>query len=481
MLTDSWGWILAIDVGTSTLKTGLFGGKNRCWIGIRRSVVAGSTIQRGWSEQDPESWWRILATHTLELRTLFPKEMDSLVTVGVTGHMHAVVFLDGHHEVLRPAIVLSDRRAEAEHAELITETKHFYTVTGARLDRSSVPPKIRWVQQNEPEVYRAAELILGVKDYINLRLTGIPATDPTEAAGSLLYDLLRSAWSVELSEQIAPDLAARLPEIRPSASILGTLRSESADELNLPSDVPVVTGAGDDVEIHGSGISRFGDCYEHLGTTGSLFVMTDSPVFDPEMRIELYPDAFPGRYLLGGSVTSAGAALEWAERVYHTVPTYERIPELIFLPFIDGSRSPLWNVNATGGFLGLTSEHDAQALVEAVAAGVALSMKHIEESVGAIGVPLERIFTTGGCSDNRDFARWRSLLYDLPIIRNTVCEATLHGIAMLAGYGIGMWDLDAVPTAETAWETAEQKDDGPDRESLHRLYERYKEALDRLF
>src|SRR2546430_4320685 len=289
--------ILVLDIGLSAVKACLYALDGRVLAEARRPLVTHSPSP-GWYVQDPVDWWQAVVESTGQMRAV---AADWTVEgVGVTGHMHAPVLVDEAGTPVIECPVLWDRRPEAEWAELEApfNIRAHHAQTGGRVGPQAVPAKLRWMATHRPDAMKRARALLAPKDYLRSRLTGKVGTDPTDAAGLLLFDIHRGTWAHDLAAAagISP---AIFPSIMPSASVAGGVTPEAADALDLVPGTPVIAGAGDDVEAVGLGAIHPGDVYEHLGSTGTLGVVADHAVLDPQLRVETVPHAYAGRWIVG--------------------------------------------------------------------------------------------------------------------------------------------------------------------------------------
>lgn len=379
-LADGRMNLLTLDLGTTVLKAAL-------WTEGRLVSERAATLTlhaNGFlAEQDAGEWW---AKAVELIRDLAPEAVDG---IGVTAQMHAVVPIDADGQPLAPVPVVMDRRCRVEVAELTKDPgwKAIHEITGGRLDVTCVLPKLRHLtRESSADAWKKATWLLPPKDYLRFRLTGEAATDPIDATGTLLWNLRTSSWEPSLVELAGVQLT-QLPPVRPTLSIGGHLSAEAARALGLTSGIPVITGGGDDIETLGAGVFAPGDFFEHCGTTGSIYLATDRPVWDPTGQVETYPDVVPDRWLMGASTTTAGAALAWARRVLALdadsapeagLPVMGDTPgDLLFLPFIAGERGPWWNPALSGSWLGLRPEHTSTDLYRAAIEGVFFSLNSL--------------------------------------------------------------------------------------------------------
>lgn len=461
--------LLTLDLGTTVLKVAHW--RDGQLVAERAATIPLHTAGPV-AEQDAGQWW----TQAVALvRALAPAQVDG---IGVSAQMHAVVPVDAAGEPLAPVPIVMDRRARAEVAELSVAPgwRAIHAITGGRLDVTGVLPKLRHLTRGPTgEPWRQAVWILPPKDYLRFRLTGAAATDPIDAAGTLLWNLSTGAWEESLVT-LAGIRAAQLPPVRPTLAIAGRLTAAAASALGLSAGIPVVNGGGDDIETLGAGVITPGDYFEHCGTTGSLYLATNQCLFDPAGLVETYPDIVPGRWLMGASTTTAGAALAWARRVLAlnaATVSAQGLPRLgdkpgdaLFLPFLAGERGPWWNADLAGTWLGLRPEHTAADLYRAAGEGVLFSLHSLLAALAPhASNPHGIVHTSGPLGLDASAAQARADLYGRTVRRRgtlpqstavaaaIITEATLTGVDpyALADQRLDfVWECRPGPAAD-AW------------------------------
>ncbi|MCP5531165.1 MAG: hypothetical protein H7A44_12075 [Opitutaceae bacterium] len=471
--------LLTLDLGTTVLKVAL-------WRDGRPVAERAATIPLHTAgpvgEQDAALWWeRAVAL----VRELAPASVDG---IGVTAQMHAVVPVNAAGEPLAPVPIVMDRRARAEVAELTTRPgwRSIHEITGGRLDVTCVLPKLRHLTRGPTgAAWRNATWILPPKDYLRFRLTGEAATDPIDAAGTLLWNLRTGQWDPSLVD-LAGIRESQLPPVRPTLSVAGKLTATAAQALGLTAGIPVVTGGGDDIETLGAGVIAPGDFFEHCGTTGSLYLATDQLILDPTGAVETYPDVVPGRWLMGASTTTAGAALAWARRVLaldadsapeQGLPLLGDEPgDVLFLPFLAGERGPWWNADLTGTWLGLRPEHTAADLYRAAVEGVFFSLQSLLAALLPYASPRDgAVHTSGPLGLDPGAAQARADLYGRTVRRRgTLPQSTAVAAAILTE--AALTGADPYALADTRLEPVWQCAPGPSAAAWAAGARRYQQA-----
>ncbi|RPI30770.1 MAG: hypothetical protein EHM70_13085 [Chloroflexota bacterium] len=479
--------ILTIDIGLTNCKVSLFdlAGRLLGQVGSRYPTI---NPKPNWSEQRPGDWWKTIKKCNRALAAQPAWASVDILAISLTAHMHGMVAVDQERKPLTNCWTLFDRRAEQDVHDLNIELgeRTAYRITGGRLEAYTPAAKIYWLRRNQPELFARTACFLSPKDYLRQMLGGEQVTDPVDAAGTLLYDLRRQCWSNILLEAVGVD-ARRLPEVRPASMVAGKLGVQAARQLNLKSGIPLLTGAGDDVEALGAGVIRPGQVLEHIGTTGTLIACTDRYVDDEQQAVEIYPHVVPGLYLVGGATNAAGRSLDWLRRVIDSDRKnadllisgnsgQDEFPSPVFLPFILGERGLLWDGQATGMFLGLRENQSKAELARAVYEGVAFSLREILEAVRGMGLEVDQL-VSGSSPKNEAWSRLRANIYGMAIHYPSQTDLTGLGAAMLALLGLGVYP-DFASVARTCGSPGSRIDPDPlQAERYNYQWERYLTAL----
>ncbi|OGO04362.1 MAG: xylulokinase [Chloroflexi bacterium RBG_13_56_8] len=463
-------YLIGIDVGTTGAKTILIDAEGH----VLQSVAVTYPMYTPWpqwAEQDPEDWWQAAVRSIRQVLKESNIRGNEIAGVGLTGQMHGMVMLDARGKVLRPCIMWNDQRTAAQ-CEWIMNTvgrERFLELTLNPALPGFTAPKIIWTRENEPEVYAQAAKVLLPKDYLRYRLTGVYASEVSDASGTALLNVSERTWSQEVLHKLAipPDW---MPECVESPEITGRITQEVADLTGLPVGLPVVGGAGDQAaSAVGTGIVEPGLVSVTVGTSGVVFAYTEEPLQDPQGRLHTFCHAVPGKWHVMGVTLSAGGSLRWirdtlglSEKYIATlsnVDAYEILTAeaanapvgcegLLFLPYLTGERTPHADANARGAFFGLTLRHDKRHMMRAVLEGVAYSLRDSIELFRDLGVPIQQVRATGGGSRS---LLWRQIFADVfgtELVTVNVTESTVYGAALLAGVGTGIYK--SVPEACSA-------------------------------
>ena len=444
---------LGIDIGTSGVKAVLMDESGA----VADQASAPLQVSRprpGWSEQAPADWCQ--ATN-IAVASLDANLRRAVRAVGLSGQMHGATALDASDRPLRPAILWNDGRSAAECAALEAAVPPSRRITGNIAMPGFTAPKLLWLKKFEPDIFAAIRTVLLPKDYVRLTLTGEKATDLSDAAGTLWVDVARRSWSDEMLS--ATGLTqAHMPRLCEGPEVTGQIRPEVATAWGL-SCVPVVAGGGDNAAgAIGVGVVQPGEAFISLGTSGVLFVATETFVPNPERAVHAFCHALPKRWHLMTVMLSAASTLDWAARLTGNKDAATLLghvearaslggPE-IFLPYLSGERTPHNDPHARGVFFGLSHDSDAAALGQAALEGVAFAFADGLDALREIGTHITQISLIGGGARSSWWGRILAAALDrVLIVREGAEYGPAFGAARLAQLGVTNATVETVCTA----------------------------------
>lgn len=482
--------LLGIDLGTTGVKAALFAADDGRMLADAFFDYPLYHPHPGWAEQNPAEWWQATVSAIRAcLDAVKQHESVDVRGLGLSGQMHGVVLLDERQNVLRPCIIWADQRSEAQCrwiTERVGEAKLIEYVSNPALTGFSAP-KLLWIRDNEPELFARARTMLLPKDYIRYRLTGVMAMEISDAAGTCLLDVQHGVWSQEVIRALDLD-PALLPPIVPADAVSGKITQEVAAQTGLAVDTPVAGGGADNAcGAVGNGVVAPGLALLSVGTSGIVLAYSDEPKVDtsgPVPRVHTFNHAVPHAWYLMGVTQGAGLSLRWVrdniglpERALERwtgMDAYDFLAReaasvppgsdgLIFLPYLQGERTPHLDANARGGWIGLTASHDRRHLVRSVLEGVAFSLKDCFTIISEQGLRIDQLRATGGGAKS---PLWRQIIADVlgtELVLTNTTEGPALGAALIAGVASGVYPSlqDAcervvhvtqhtVPQAETA-------------------------------
>ncbi len=407
---------IGIDLGTSGVKAILLNEQGD----VLASQTETLTVSRPhplWSEQDPEHWWQ--ATDRAMKALGEQHSLQGVKALGIAGQMHGATLLDKQQNVLRPAILWNDGRCGEECALLEAAVPESREITGNLMMPGFTAPKLLWVQRHEPEVFAQIDKVLLPKDYLRLRMTGVFASDMSDAAGTMWLDVAKRDWSDKMLDACQLN-RQQMPGLYEGSEITGTLKEDLAKAWNM-SAVPVVAGGGDNAAgAVGVGMMDVGQAMLSLGTSGVYFAVSDGFRSKPESAVHSFCHALPNRWHLMSVMLSAASCLDWAAKLtgLGSVPALlaaaekadEEAGDIWFLPYLSGERTPHNNPQAKGVFFGLTHQHGPAELARAVLEGVGYALADGMDAVHSCGVTPQSVTLIGGGARS---PYWRQILADI--------------------------------------------------------------------
>ncbi len=447
--------VFGLDIGTSAAK-GIALGEDGEVLARAGAGYPLLTPHPGWTEQDPDAWWRAASQVIGQLEG----EVGAPRGIGLGGQMHGLVALDRVGQPLRPAILWNDQRTAEETREIesIVGLDEVIRLTGNRPLTGFTAPKLLWLRRHEPDIYERIESILLPKDYVRLRLCGERASDVSDASGTLLFDTGTRDWSEAMCRllEVPPDW---LPSAYESAETTGVTAA----------GVPVAAGAGDQAAgALGVGVDHPGPVSVVLGTSGVVFAMLERFAPDPEGRTHTFCHSVPGSWHAMGVMLSAAGSLQWLRETIAPGASFdellaeaERSPAgaegLIFLPYLAGERTPYFDARARGSLVGLTLRHDRPMIVRAVMEGVAFGLRDCLDVLLDAGIPATSGFASGGGARSELWLKIVATVLGIPISRTAVDEGAAFGAALLGGIAGGVWrdTAEAVGAAVRTTDTIE--------------------------
>ena len=305
-------YVLAHDLGTSGNKATLYSAEGAQ---VASATVAYPThfFNGTWAEQEPEEWWRAVCASTRALLAESAVAPADIAAVALSGQMMGCTPVDRNGRALRPSILYCDQRATREAAALLEQIslRDFYGLCGHRADASYVLEKVMWLRAHEPDIFRQTHKTLCAKDYINCRLTGVMATDFSDASGTNVFDLNRFAWSEKIFTLAGID-GSLFPDAVDSATIIGEVTAEASRATGLAAGTPVAAGGGDGCAAGvGVGCVRPGSAYNCLGSSSWIALTVERPVIDSEMRTMNWAHCVPGYLHPSGTMQTAGSSFKW--------------------------------------------------------------------------------------------------------------------------------------------------------------------------
>jgi xylulokinase len=455
-------YLLGLDAGTTSTRTILIDENGRV-VAVCSRKYPMVVPRHGWAEQEAEDWYRAAILTVREVLEKSGIDAREIIGIGLSGQMHGAVVLDKSGKPIRPVMIWCDNRAYRQTEKIydIFGYHNFIKLSYNQALPGYIAPKLLWIKDNEPENYKKINRFLFPKDYIRYRFSGVFATEVSDASGSVMMDIPNRCWSDEIVSGLDIDKKI-LPDIFESVDIISKVNSETAQTTGLVEGTPIAGGGGDNAAgAIGTGIIREGVISDSLGTSGVLFIHTDSPVFDPEGRFHCTCHTVPYKWNLLGATLSAAGSLKWygdrfgmdknySKKYPDVTDVYELLNRqveeikpasdgLLFLPYLIGERTPYSDAHARGVFFGISYLHTSSHFVRSIMEGVAFSQRDCLEIAKELGAKHDKVILTGGGSRSKV---WRQIMADIlnsNIAINNVNEGPAFGAALIAGVGTGLY------------------------------------------
>ncbi|KIL40438.1 hypothetical protein SD70_13570 [Gordoniibacillus kamchatkensis] len=474
-------FFLGIDIGTSSCKAILFDEKGR----EAAAASSGYPIYRsgpiGAAEQDPHEIWQAVCDAVVRLR-LSPEQRSKLAALSISSQISSHFFVDGDHRPLTRIVSWMDRRASTEAAEM---KRAFSPTELRRLLGATLPagaswpvPKLKWFNRYRPGIIERANYIVQPKDWVLWKMTGQWKTDVSSLRGIVHQQTKKACLPLLEWAGVSPRI---VPPSGEPWEVVGQLLPHAAEALRLPVSLPVVLGWNDlNAAVLGLLGSEETIGFDMTGTSEHIGIVVSGNDEAAGAEPGINRIFFTGdKDLVYGVTSSGGYALQWfASQVFRSradESEYETIMEaaaavtagseqLLFLPYLQGERSPWWNPDAKGVFFGLSPKHDRSHMARAVLEGVGFALKAIYVRLGRWP---STIRIAGGASKMKVWNGMKANILGVPVQTLETSEAGCLGAAMLAAYGTGAY----ATLEQAAAEMTRVKDICDPVEPIRRFYE----------
>jgi xylulokinase len=449
--------VLGVDIGTSSTKAVLFDWSGRA---VARGEHAYQTSypQRGWAEQDPQQWWNAFLQAVRQLLEQDAAAGASIAGIGISCQAPTLLPVDRSVEHVRPALIWMDRRAEPQCRALrhTIGEEEMARITANRIDPFYVLPKLLWFRESEPELYGRTDKLLQPNGYIVYRLTGEHSMDRAHASITQLYDVAEERWSDALLQEL--DISRELlPDIFDGDSVVGSVTPAAAAETGLTQGTPVIAGTVDGAAAAiEAGVVGEGDAVDMTGTSTVLLVSTATR--SRNRNLTNMSHGIPGKQLVLAAMSTTGAALSWlrdtlagsaADAGSGNAPggelSFQELDQraerdqpgpssLLFLPYLAGERSPIWNSEARGALIGMDLNTSQGAIVRALLEGAAYAVRHNVEEIGRSGTRIERMRAVGGGAQSDLWLRIKASVLNMALeLPETSLGAPLGNAVLVYG------------------------------------------------
>jgi xylulokinase len=444
--------ILAIDLGTTGCKVGIFDPERFMLVEEAYREYPLMVVSSKEIEQDATLWWDLVKTlikEAIKNARIEPKEIKAL---GISSQGISFVPVDRDFNPIYNVITWLDTRAEEEIEGIkeVLPSKDIFRKTGKRSNSAYVLPKLIWLKKNRPDIYDKAYKFLMGEDFIIAKLTGVPVTDHSMASGTLLYDIERQDWSMELLKAFEIPIE-KLPNLSWGGEVVGYIRSNITQELNLESDTLVVLGGQDQkCGVFGTGLTKEDPTVSiSFGTAIAISRVIGTPVLDPLMRIPCFSYLIPCQYILEGVIGTGGSSLNWLKDIF-SIDSFndmmeegkkskDKFNKLFFFPHLAGATSPYWKEGLPGMFYGITLSTTKSDIICSVIEGLAFQVRENIEVMEELTGEVEDLILFGGGTKGELIREIFANVLGKPLFVLPYPDMPLIGVSLLAGISMGIF------------------------------------------
>lgn len=446
----SIGVVLGLDLGTTGARA-VLADLSGATLAVHESPYELHTPRPGWAEQSPDDWERA-AFEALAAAASKAERADEVRAIGLTGQMHGLTLLDRAQRPLREAILWCDLRTGPQRRELEERlgVPALIQHTGNLPLEGFQAPKLVWVRTHEPRLLERTTQMLLPKDFIRLRLSGEYWTDVSDASGTGYFNSATRRWSDAMLDALEID-PAWLPQIRESPQTAGRLSPAAAERLGLLPGIPIAAGAGDQpAGAVAAGVVAEGDAAVTIGSSGVVFAAASVYGAAPDGRVQVGAHALPQRWYLMGVTQAAGLSLRWLRDTFMPETPYTQMVleadssppgsrGLLWLPYLQGERTPHLDADARGALVGLTTAHSRADIVRAVLEGVAFSLRDAAQAIQGVGAPVDRFKLAGGGARSPLWQQIVADVFNAPMRVEPEGRGPAFGAALLGAVAAGLF------------------------------------------
>ncbi|MBA7566073.1 Ribulokinase [subsurface metagenome] len=491
-------FIIGIDCGTESLRTGIFN--------LNGEIVATSAYsyktyfpKPGWAEQRPEDWWDSLRYTVQECLKKAKIEIKEIKGICIDGTSSTVLPVDIKGTPLRNAILWMDVRA-SEESNIIEKVGHpVLRYSGGRDSEEWMVPKALWLKRNQPSIYNKAFKIIESADWLSYKLTGLWTASRYTATSKWNYVSPMGGWLPEFFNEIElEDILEKWPsKVLDVGACIGALTRQAADELGLNPGIPVVQGATDaGVAILGTNVTEPGEVTLIIGSSSVHFTHSEKPLFSPGIWGPYPEPLFKDMWLIEGGQVSTGSLINWFVKNFCSeerqqgkksgISPYSILDEkskgipigsegLIALDFFQGNRTPYRDPTAKGVLLGLTLKHSKIHIYKSLLESVAFGTRNVLETFQKMGIVVKKICVCGGGGKSRYWLQIHSDICGKPLYVVEMLDASLLGSAISASVGAGLYSSLKEASSKMVKIKEEIEPDKANYEKYSFFYNKYKE------
>ncbi|MBZ0282230.1 MAG: carbohydrate kinase [Anaerolineae bacterium] len=452
-------YILTLDIGTSSTKTALWNEDGRI-VAQDSYVYSLSRPNPLWAEIDANIWWQAVCSTSAKVIDRADINPHDIAGIGIDGLGWTLIPVDRQVYPLSPAIIWLDRRAgeETRWLNALPNAPQLVNLAANPIDSAYITPKLLWLKHHQPEIFTSTYQFLSVSGFIVARLTGEFTCDYTQAYGYHFFDMAHERWDAQVAEQIGVSLE-KMPPLYPCMTIAGQVTATAAAETGLVAGIPVIVGCLDAASgALGAGVTRLQQTNEQGGQAGGMAVSLDHVVVEPDLIFSHH--VLPRQYLLQAGTTGGGSLGWFRDLLTQADSTVAKIPfeqlgqqveqtpagahGVIFIPYMAGERTPLWNSNARGVFFGLSYSTMRGDLLRAIMEGCAFAVYDNLRLAEEHGITITECLGSGGATRSDTWCQIKADIYNKPFTVARLADGGegghLLGLFALTACAVGLTD-----------------------------------------
>ncbi|MCR4656622.1 MAG: xylulokinase [Lachnospiraceae bacterium] len=482
--------LLGIDIGTSACKVAVLGLDGKVYSQVNEPYRV-YYPKSGWAEQDPMEWWEAICEGIRKIFSEGKISPEDVKAIGIDGQSWSAIPVDSERNVLCNTPIWMDTRAReiCERVKKDIGEDRIFEIAGNDFLPSYVTPKLLWYKEERPEIYEKTYKFLSSNGFVGMKLTGEISLDYSQSYGLHFFDIEKLSYNEELAGRMGLNVEL-VPQPVPCDKVIGTVTKEAAEKTGLKEGTPVVAGGLDAAcGTLGAGVYKPGQTQEQGGQAGGMSICTDRAL--SHKKLILGTHVVPGLWLLQGGTVGGGGTLKWFRQELSEGLSFdgltaeaEKVPAgsdgVVFLPYMAGERSPIWNPDAKGVFYGLSFSKTRGHMIRAVLEGVAYSLEHNLRTAAETGVRVDSLNAMGGASNSVLWTQIKADVTGKTINVPASDTATTLGAAILAGVGTGLYSGYQEAVEKTIAITRTQKPDPLKREIYDKMMKLYLRLYDDL-
>ena len=479
--------LLGIDIGTSACKVAVFDLQGRVLAQSNKPYKV-YYPEQGWAEQDPDEWWSQICAGIREILDSSDISAEDIAGVGVDGQSWSAIPVDENGRVLDRTPIWMDTRAReiCDRTKRLVGEDRIFEIAGNDLLPSYTTPKMLWFKENRPEVFGKTACFLQSNSYIVYKLTGVMSQDLSQGYGIHFFDMTNLTYNEELAEELGLRTSL-VPPLYSCDEVVGEITAEAASVTGLAAGTRVVAGGLDAAcGTLGAGVYEVGQTQEQGGQAGGMSICTDHAL--SHKKLILSPHVVPGRWLLQGGTVGGGGTLKWFKQEFGQDLSFDDLTDeaskvspgsdgVVFLPYMSGERSPIWDPDAKGVFYGLSFDKTRGHMIRALLEGVAFSLQHNLLTAQETGAKIDVLNAMGGSANSILWTQIKADVTGRTIKVPASDTATTLGAAILAGIGCGLYSDYKQAVESTVSVTRIQKPDP----KVHEIYKKSMELYLELY